>query len=96
MATDEEFRALQERVDRLERVVAGADADVAAIQAQRRADLELLMALRGTQLSQDERIGRLEQTVAAGFEEMRAGFTGVHAGLQAITGLITRSMPDNQ
>jgi hypothetical protein len=95
MVTDEEFRALQERVDRLERVTS-VDADVAAIQAQRRADLELLMALRGTQLNQDERIGRLEQTVAVGFEEMRAGFTGVHAGLQAIPGPIARSMPDDQ
>jgi hypothetical protein len=89
MASDEEFRALQERVGRLERVLTGVDADVAAIQAQRRADLELLMALRGTQLSQDERISKMEETVTVGFQEMRASF-------QAVTELITQLLPGDQ
>jgi hypothetical protein len=96
MATDEEFRALTERVDRLERVVSGVDADVAAVQAQRRADLELLMALRGTQLQQDERLSGLEGNLVrleAGLTEHR---TEMRAGFEVLTGLIGRLLPEEE
>ena len=96
MATDEEFRALQERVGRLERVLTGVDADVAAIQAQRRADLELLMALRGTQLTQDERLGRVEIRLTDVEARLDTGFAEMRAGFQAITEVITRLLPRDE
>lgn len=77
MVSDEDFAALQRRVDQLERVMTGADRDVAAIQAQRRADLDLLMALRGTQLQQGEQITAQGEQITALQGEMRAGFASI-------------------
>lgn len=90
MVSDEEFRDLQERVDRLERVVTSADRDVAALQAQRRADVELLMALRGTQLEHDERLDRVEAGLLDHRTEMREFRGEVRAGLDGITTILRR------
>lgn len=87
MVSDEDFRALLARVEQLERIMPAIDRDVAAIQAQRRADLELLMALRGTQLEQGERIEHLDGKVDAGFADIRSE---IRAGFDSIVGLLGR------
>ncbi len=110
MVGDEEFQALQQRVDRLERIVSGVDADMAAVQAQRRADFELPMALRGTQLEQGEQINRITEQLGGltdhvdgltvhvdGLtERVDRGFAEVRSGLEAITGLIGRLLPGEE
>ena len=93
MVSDEEFQALQRRVDQLERVVTGVDADVAAIQAQRRADLELLMALRGTQLEQGERLQEHGERLDRIEVELHALGGRVTAGFETIIGMLQRSEP---
>ncbi len=74
-------------------IVTGVDAGMAAVQAQRRADLELLMALRGTQLDQGEQITRQGERIARLEARVERGFAEVQSGLEVITALIGRLLP---
>ena len=83
---------MQERVSRLERVVTGVDADMSALQAQRRADLDLLMALRGTQLEQGEQIAELRRDVTElrrDVTELRRDVTGLQRDVTGLRGDVT-------
>jgi uncharacterized protein involved in exopolysaccharide biosynthesis len=96
MVSDEDFRALLARVEQLEQIVPGIDRDVATIQAQRRADLELLMALRGTQLEQGLQIADLRGDVSELGREVSELGREVRAGFSGLTTLLRRPQPGGE
>lgn len=80
-ALEAEMDALREQITTTRAIVAINDRDVAEFKTEQRAQRQLLMALRETQLEQDRKydakIGALEA-------EMRNGFATVLTAVQAI------------
>ncbi|MGC9542026.1 hypothetical protein [Streptomyces sp. UG1] len=76
-ALEAELDALREQITTTRAVVAINDRDVAEFKTEQRAQRQLIMALRETQIEQGQKIGALEA-------EMRNGFATVLAAVQAI------------
>ncbi|MGQ0777572.1 MAG: hypothetical protein ACT4NY_24710 [Pseudonocardiales bacterium] len=77
-------------------LAAGADHDVSEIRAERRAHLQVLHALRETQLEHGERLDRLESRFDGLEREMREGFAVLGTGMAQITALLTEMRPSKR
>lgn len=93
---EHEVAQLRERAARTDAVAgaahvlaAGADRDVSEVRAERRADIQVLGALRETQLEQNERFDGLDRRIDGLEREMRAGFAVLGTGMAQITALLT-------
>lgn len=85
---------LDEEVRAARTLAAGADRDVSELRHQRHADLQLLRALRETQVEHGRRLDAVESQVRLGFAEMRRGFATMQVGMSQIVGLLERDAED--
>ncbi|HEY2765607.1 MAG TPA: hypothetical protein VGJ13_16585 [Pseudonocardiaceae bacterium] len=79
-------------------LAAGADQDVSAVRSELRAHIQVLNALRETQLEQgraltgiDQRVTSIDQRVTGIDQKMTEGFATLGAGMAQITALLTRN-----
>jgi phage shock protein A len=86
-------------------LAAGADQDVSAVRSELRAHIQVLNALRETQLEQgraltsidqrvtgiDQRVTGIDQRVTGIDQKMTEGFATLGAGMAQITALLTRN-----
>lgn len=84
-ALETDMDALREQITNTRALVAINDRDVAEFRAAQRAQQQVLMALRETQIEQGQRIIEQGQRIGALETEMRNGFATVLAAVQAIT-----------
>ncbi|MBV9160794.1 MAG: hypothetical protein JO309_09315 [Pseudonocardiales bacterium] len=75
-------------------LAAGADRDVSEVRAELRAHIQVLNALRETQLEQVRKMAEMHAEIHAemheGFTEMRGGFATQATGMAQITELLTK------
>lgn len=67
-------------------LASGADRDVAEVRAELRAHIQLLNALRASQVEQGAALARLEDRVDRGFATMQAGMTQIVTLIEGIGG----------
>jgi len=63
-------------------LASGADRDVSEVRAELRAHMQVLNALRHTQLEQDQRQERLSEATSEGFATVQAGMAQIIAMLE--------------